>query len=169
MVNRNGITPLKRKIDSITSFPSPQKQKHLMGFLGAINYYRRSLPHLNKESPAVVLQPLYELATRKITKSSFLDTWKKENMEIHFHKAKELLAKAAQLVHQDPQAPLALTTDVSNHGIGGVLEQFSNGKWQPLGFWSKHLKADKQKWSTFRRELYALQQAMRNFLPEFNS
>ena len=88
MVNRNGITQLKRKIDAITSFPSPQKQKHLLGFLGAINYYRRSLPHLNKKSPAVVLQPLYELATRKITKSSFLDTWKKENMEIHFHKAK---------------------------------------------------------------------------------
>ena len=39
MVNKNGITPLKRKIDAITSFPSPQKQKHLLGFLGAINYY----------------------------------------------------------------------------------------------------------------------------------
>ena len=29
-------------------------------------------------------------------------------------------------------------------------------------------KARQQTWSTFRRELYAVQQAMRNFLPEFN-
>ena len=33
----------------------------------------------------------------------------------------------------------------------------------PLGFWSKHLKPDKARWTTFRRELYAIQQAMRHF------
>ena len=70
-------------------------------------------------------------------------------METHFQKAKDLLAKAAQLVHQDPQAPLALTTDASNHGIGGVLEEFSNRRWQPPGFWSKHLKPDNRRGQRF--------------------
>ena len=70
------------------------------------------------------------------------------------------------LAHPDPAAPIALTTDASKLGIGGVLEQFSNGIWQPLGFWSRHLKPAQHKWSTFRRELYAVQQGLRHFITE---
>merc|ERR1712015_9926 len=50
--------------------------------------------------------------------------------------------------------------------MGAVLEMFCDGAWRPLGFWSKHLKPAETKWSTFRRELYAVQQAMRHFLPD---
>ena len=92
--------------------------------------------------------------------------WDKENLQIHFDNAKNLLMKATTLSHPDPQAPIALTTDASKNAIGGVLEQYVGGVWQPLGFWSKHLKQDKQAWSTFKRELYAVQQAMRNFITE---
>ena len=38
-VTTNGITPLQRKMDAIVQFPPPEKQKQLLGFLGAINYY----------------------------------------------------------------------------------------------------------------------------------
>ena len=62
-VTSNGITPLERKMDAIVAFPPPQKQKQLLGFLGAVNYYRRSLPHVNGQSPASILQPLYTAAT----------------------------------------------------------------------------------------------------------
>ena len=87
-------------------------------------------------------------------------------MQVHFEEAKQLLMAACQLVHPDPNSPIALTTDASSHAIGGVLEQFNNGKWEPLGFWSKSLKDDKAKWSTFRRELYAIQQSLRHFSTE---
>lgn len=56
---------------------------------------------------------------------------------------------ACKLVHLDFNAPIAITTDSSNFAMGGVLEQYSQNKWQPLGFWSKHLKQDKAKWTTF--------------------
>ena len=75
--------------------------------------------------------------------------------------------KATELVHPDPSAPISLTTDASDEAIGGVLEQFTDGKWQPLGFWSRHLPPDKKKWTVYRRELYAVHQGMRHFLPEF--
>merc|ERR1711951_208147 len=77
-----------------------------------------------------------------------------------------MLAMATELNHPDPTAPLALTTDASSWAVGGTLEQHVNGTWRPLGFWSRHLPEDKRQWSTFRRETYALQQAIRHFHTE---
>ena len=51
LVNENGIVPLPRKVETITAFPPPQKAKSLLGFLGAINYYRRCLPNINGKKP----------------------------------------------------------------------------------------------------------------------
>ena len=85
-------------------------------------------------------------------------------MDKPFQEAKQLLVKACQLTLPDPAAPLAITTDASKYAVGAVLEQFSDGAWRPLGFWSRHLKPDKMCWTTFRRELYAIQQGIRHFI-----
>ena len=74
--------------------------------------------------------------------------------------------KAVELIHPDTSAPIALTTDDSKTAIVGVLEQFVNNRWEPLGFWLK--RPNQQNWTMFRRELYAIQQSMRKFLPEFD-
>ena len=37
-----------------------------------------------------------------------------------------------------------------------------------MGFWSKSLKQNQQGWTTFRHELFATQQSMRHFLPEYD-
>ena len=71
-------------------FPQPNTQKELLGFLGALNYYRASLPHLSREesvskdveesrSPAEVLDPLYKMATcgLKKVKGQFQEIWNK--------------------------------------------------------------------------------------------
>ena len=80
-LDTTGISPLPRKLEAKASFPSPQKQKHLLLFLWAINYYHRSLPHHNSKSPAAVQQPLYEIATRKTaTKVSFSKQWEIEGV-----------------------------------------------------------------------------------------
>ena len=60
-----------------------------------------------------------------------------------FEKAKIMLMNSCQLEHPDPNAPIALTTDASKHAMGAVLEQFREGIWRPLGFWSKHLHYQK--------------------------
>ena len=74
---------------------------------------------------------------------------------------------AIMLVHPHPACPIGLTTDASETHIGGVLEQHQDGLWKPLGFWSKHLPPEKQKWTTYRRELYAVLQAVRHFKDDF--
>ena len=167
-VNKNGIKPLPKKLEAIAAFPQPQRQKHLLGFLGGLGYYRRNLPNLDGESPASILQPLYSAATMKLPPGkSFISYWKENNMLYHYNRAKKLLMSATELVHRDTSAPLGLTTDASDKAIGGVLEQRVDNVWQPLGYWNKHLSTDKQKWSVFRRELHAIQQSMRAFLPDF--
>merc|ERR1711952_369333 len=102
--------PLQRKVETITAFPPPQKAKSLLGFLGAINYYRRCLPNLGRQTAAEVLQPLYTAATQKQPGKSFKKIWEEEELDVHFRKAKELLGKAA----------------------GAALEQLTGGVWRPL-------------------------------------
>ena len=151
-VNKFGIAPIPRKLEAIAKFPPPQKQKQLLGFLGAINYYRRCLGNLAGESPATILQPLYAAATHKLQpKMTFAQYWEDNGLQTHFEKAKKMLMGACQLAHPDPSAPLALTTDASDKAVGGVLEQYSGGCWRPLGFWSRHMKEDKQKWTVYRK------------------
>ena len=49
-VNKEGITPLKSKIQSIKDFPQPNSQKNLLKFLGMLNYYRKTLPNIKIEN-----------------------------------------------------------------------------------------------------------------------
>ena len=65
-VSKEGIRPVEKKIEAISKFPKPIKQKQLLAFLGAINYYRASLPSLDPvdptakpRPPAEILEPLY--------------------------------------------------------------------------------------------------------------
>ena len=107
-VSSAGLKPLPKKTEALMKFPPPTKQKELLGFLGAINYYRASLPNLldhervkcvsdspggssNTPSessalgtaPSQILDPLYKLATCQLVKGkgqSFSDIW--NNSEI---------------------------------------------------------------------------------------
>ena len=174
-VNEQGIAPLPRKLQAIAGYPTPPTQKSLLGYLGALNYYRRCLQPIRieegqkKVAAAEILQPLYEAATTKLPpKVTWAETWaaNAKVLDAAFIRSKQMLMEATMLNHPDPSAPLSLTTDASKKAIGGVLEQFVNGMWQPLGFWSRHLKQSQQAWTTFRRELYAVQQGLRHFLTE---
>ena len=91
-----------------------------------------------------------------------------ENIKKSFQDAKRLLQEAIQLNFPDPSASLALTTDASKVALGATLDQFVDGAWRPLGMWSKMLKPQQQNYSTYRRELMAIQLAMRHFHDSFN-
>ena len=79
-ISPDGMAPITKKITALQNFPAPTKQKELLGFLGALNYYRASLPHLLPEescakvshsrSPAEILDPLYKVATCKLKKAT---------------------------------------------------------------------------------------------------
>ena len=171
-VSETGIRPLKRKTDAIDKIPPPTTQKLLLQFLGALNYFRSSLSGLNKSgkyyNAANLLQPLYSAATVPIPSGKFKEIWDNSPViQQAFLDAKLLLKQAAELSHPDPQLPLALMTDASQHSVGSVLLQRArNGKWTPLGYMSRHLPVDKARWSTCRKELLAAQAGLRYFITE---
>ena len=146
-VNGEGITPLPRKLDAIVEYPTPTKPKMLAGYLGAISYYRRSLPKINNMSPSEILDPLYRAATKKMPGTKFTEYWTQEGLQRYFELSKQMLMCATQIVHPDPSKPLALRTYASKLSMGASLEQFQNNRWMPLGFWSKKLKPHQRNWS----------------------
>ena len=51
----------------------------------------------------------------------------------------EALAKATLLSYPKPDAPMYLITDASNTAAGAVLQQYAEGRWSPLAFFSKKI------------------------------
>ena len=154
-ITPQGTTPVEDKVKAILEFPPPDSVKGLQRFLGMLNYYRPSVKGI-----AETLIPLYKATTAKPKDFRWTAT-----EEAAFTKAKEALADFTMLVHPDTEAPLALTVDASDLAVGGVLEQFNKttSSWEPLGFFSKHLREPEKKYSPYDRELLAIYLAIRHF------
>ena len=158
-----GISPLPSAVDAIVNFVKPEKQRALRN-LGMINYYHRFIPHC-----AAKLTPLNNLLTaaneghtRLSPKSNFDLKWAK-NAELAFSESKQILANATLLVHPNSTAQINITCDASDVAVGGVLQQFLNGMWQPLSFFSKKLNPAETRYSAFDRELLAVYATIKHF------
>ena len=128
--------------------------------------------HKEPRLPAEVLDPLYKLATCKLELKKgalFKDIWNSSaTVRNAFTDAKALLQKAVLLNYPNPAAPLALSTDVSQRYLGASLDQWIDGAWHPLGFWSKSLSPSQQRYSMYLRELLAIKFAIRHFIDLIN-
>ena len=84
-------------------------------------------------------------------------------MDKAFQDSKAALAGATMLIHPCQNVPISLTTDASDRAVGSTLQQFVNGVWEPLAFFSKQLRPPERKYSAFDRELLALYLSIRHF------
>ena len=80
-----------------------------------------------------------------------------------FEATKAALGQAAMLANPSHNAPIAITTDASDYAVGAVHEQWVDGAWQPLAFFSRQLTPRERKYSAFDRELLGLWLAIRHF------
>lgn len=102
--------PLPSKVQAVAVFTSPVVIKFLQEFLGMVNFYNKFILY-----PAHLLQLLYDaLRSRKTTDAVI---WTLVRI-VAFDGAKSALAKAAFLPHTYPEAPITLTTDVSDLAVG---------------------------------------------------
>ncbi|GFO49354.1 transposon ty3-g Gag-Pol polyprotein [Plakobranchus ocellatus] len=113
-----------------------------------VNFHHTFIPHA-----ASLLLPLH-CALQKSHSQKVL-SWTAD-MDVTFASCKEALPEATILSHPTRGAHISLTTDASDQAIGGLLEQYVNGIWQPLAFFSKRLRPPEMRYSTFDRELLAL-------------
>ena len=99
---------------------------------------------------------------RYLGKSNFDLKWN-TNAESAFSESKQILANATLLVHPDSTAQINITCDASDVAVGGVLQQFLNGMWQPLSFFSNKLNPAETRYSAFDRELLAVYATIKHF------
>jgi hypothetical protein len=152
-ITADGAVPLQLKVQAVQDFARPTTVKGLQQFLGMVNYYHRFIP-----AAAAMMQPLYAATSGQ----SKLLNWTPE-MDTAFQRTKVALAEATMLTHPRTDVPVALTADASDLAVGAVLEQFVDGSWQPMAFYSRQLRPPERKYSAFDRELLALFLAVRHF------
>ena len=154
-VTTQGIQPLPDKVEAIQQFPQPNTQRKLREFLGLINFYHRFIPHC-----ADIVRPLHTLLATTKTKQPL--AWDDNNLKA-FNDIKQAIVYASLLSYPTPDAPTNIMTDASNTAVGAVLQQFINNTWRPIAFFSKTLKPQETRYSTFDRELLAVYLAIKHF------
>lgn len=159
----DGIIPSREKVEAIEKFPRPTTITQLRSFLGVVNFCKRFIA-----KAAEILAPLNSLlAGRQNKKRSPRSKpepleWN-DGAEEAFQRIKKAIVDVTLLFHPIPGARLALWVDASNFAIGGVLKQFHDNEWQPLGFMSEKLAPNQKNWSTYDRELLAAFRAVKKF------
>ena len=68
------------------------------------------------------------------------------------------------LSYPTPDVPTIIMTDASNTAVGVVLQQLINNTWRPIAFFSKTLKPQETRYSTFDRKLLAVYLAIKHSL-----
>lgn len=107
------------------------------------------------------MQPLHTLL-KHTKRPSDSPAWTDDTIAT-FDNVKNALATATLLVHPHPNAPTSVMSDASDVAVGAVLQQYINGQWCPLSFFSKALKPAETRYSTYDRELLAIYLAVRHF------
>ncbi|CAG4987669.1 unnamed protein product [Parnassius apollo] len=160
-VSKEGKKPPAEKVRAIIDYAKPKTIEELRRFLGMINFYREHIP-----KAAEIQAPLHAYLhnTKKKDKTSI--EWNDEATKA-FEACKIAIQNAALLAHPSHEATLAIFSDASDLSAGAVLQQYSNGKWQPLGYFSKKFSDTQRNYSTFDRELLAIYMAIKHFRKTF--
>ena len=151
-VDSTGISPLDKHMAAIADFQRPDDLKSLQRFLGMVNFYRSFVPGM-----AHMLKPLTDLLGKDVTFH-----WGTAQ-QLAFDAARSALHSVSKLQHFRSNCPLRLTSDASNVAIACVLEQFIEGRWAPLEFWSRKLRGAELRYAAFDRELLASFESVKKF------
>ena len=142
VISADGVRPAEDKKQAILEAPAPKNVTQLRSFLGLLNYYGKFLPNL-----ASTLAPLYSLLEKYRAWS-----WRQEQ-ELAFNKAKQLLTSAKVLVHFDPEKSLLLSCDASQYGIGAVLShRLEDGSDRPIAYASRTLATAERNYLQLEKE-----------------
>jgi RNase H-like domain found in reverse transcriptase/Reverse transcriptase (RNA-dependent DNA polymerase) len=146
VVGPDGIAMQSDKVAAIHDWPTPSCKVELQAFLGLANYYRRFIANFS-----AVVAPLTD-ATRG-EKKEF--SWGSQQ-DAALSRIKEAFTTAPVLRLPDPSKPFLETTDASDYGIGGVLEQEWPVGAHPVAYVSRKLSDPERNYPTHDRELLAI-------------
>ena len=147
-VTREGIQPLKKKVEAIMKIAEPKTRRQLRGFIGIINFYRDMWIRRSH-----ILAPLASL-----TSNSKPFKWEEEHSKA-FKLAKQVIARHTMLAYPNFSKPFQIHTDASHHQLGAVISQ--EGK--PIAFYSRKLNPAQTRYTTTERELLSIVETLKEY------
>ena len=138
-----GVQVNKEKIRAIADYPKPKSQKEVKSFLGLASFYRSFIEHF-----AHIVSPLTDLLKENVRFS-----WG-DRQEEAFINIKKKLSNPPLLAFPDFNKEFIIVADASQHGLGSALMQYntSNGKLQPISYYSRKLSPAEINYSTTDKE-----------------
>lgn len=154
LIDSNGLSFTKGRLEMAVSMNKPQTQKSLKMFIGTANYFHRHIRNLSS-----MIKPLEELLKDYRKNSTKPVAWN-PRADKAFDDVVHAIRHCPKLHFVDEAAPIFLHTDASDYGIGAYLFQLVDGVEQPVAFLSKALSGSQLKWSTYDKEAYAIYYAI---------
>jgi hypothetical protein len=154
VINQDGLSFSKEKLDKVDNFRLPQNHKNLKAFLGLASYFRDHVKNF-----ASLTRELQQIITPYKPRQR-LD-WTNE-LQTAFYAVQQAVVNCPKIYFLQPGFPIFLQTDASNYGIGAYLFQKMQNtntlklEERPIAFLSKTLNKTQLKWSTYEKEAYAI-------------
>ena len=155
VVNTTGTKVDPSKLTNVENWPLPNKSfKQIQQFMGLINYFREYIPMISR-----VAEPI----TRLSHATNVQELWTDEQTQ-SFVALKQILQSNVILHYPDMEKQFFVATDASLYGVAAVLYQRDqHGRDQYISFVSSSLSPSQRRWSTTKRELYAIVLALQKF------
>ncbi|EIE87751.1 hypothetical protein RO3G_12462 [Rhizopus delemar RA 99-880] len=155
VVNTTGTKVDRNKLTNAQNWPIPnQSHKHVQQFMGLINYFRDYVPMISR-----VAEPI----TRLSNAVNIRELWTDEQTN-SFNALKAILQSNLILHYPDLSKKFFVATDASLYGVAAVLyqkDELQRDKY--ISFVSSSLTPSQRRWSTTKRELYAIILALKKY------
>ncbi|EIE79091.1 hypothetical protein RO3G_03796 [Rhizopus delemar RA 99-880] len=155
VVNTTGTKVDRNKLTNVQNWPIPnQSHKHVQQFMGLINYFRDYVPMISR-----VAEPI----TRLSNAVNIRELWTDEQTN-SFNALKAILQSNLVLHYPDLNKKFFVATDASLYGVAAVLyqkDELQRDKY--ISFVSSSLTPSQRRWSTTKRELYAIILALKEY------
>jgi len=148
LINREGVRPTIKKVESIRAIAPPKTKKQLRSFIGMVNYYRDMWPMRSHH-----LAPLSTMTSKNAT-------WKwTDECQKAFENMKILIAKETLLTYPDFNKEFEIHTDASKLQLGVCISQAG----KPIAFYSRKLNPAQTRYTTTERELLSIVETLKEF------
>ena len=150
LISPHGIRMDPKKVEAVTSWPTPLSQHDIQVFLGFANFYRKFINEYSR-----VVTPLTSLLKKGVT-----FRWSSEAQKA-FRSLKEAFTTAPILRHFDRTRPAILEADASNEALGGTVSQYDDdGVLHPCAFHSRKFTPAEGNYEIYDKEMLAIVECM---------